>query len=212
MSTISKTILPSVYFGPIQWYSKLKLYDEILIEQHEHYIKQTWRNRCRIVGPNGIQDLVIPVHLSGNHTPMKEVKIDYDGIWQRQHWQSIRSAYGNSPFFDFYADYFSPFYESKKWENLVDYNSEISSLTIKLLKLNVKPTFTTEYFEAIENCNDYRGIISPKISIEQDEKFIPKRYVQVFEERHGFIPNLSVIDLLCCCGPASGEILSATKK
>ena len=200
-------LLPSVYFGPIQWYSKLFLYPEISIEQHEHYIKQTWRNRCRIAGPNGIQDLVIPVHLNGNHTPIKEVKIDYDGIWQRQHWQSIRSAYGNSPFFDYYAEYFSPFYEKKIWNKLVDYNSEIISLTLKLLKVNAKISPTTDYSDSIENCRDYRQLISPKKTIEEDPEFISKRYVQVFEERNGFLPNLSIIDLLCCNGPASREIL-----
>ncbi len=207
MINSSNIILPCVYLGPIQWYSKLLLHPEILIDQHENYVKQTWRNRCRIVGANGIQDLVIPIHLAGNHTPMNDVKINYDGIWQRQHWQSIRSAYGNSPFFDFYADYFSPFYESTRWENLIDYNSEILSITIRLLKLDVKISLTDEYFDAKDNATDFRKIISPKKTIEEDSDFSPKRYVQVFEERHGFIPNLSVIDLLCCCGSASKEII-----
>jgi hypothetical protein len=183
------------------------LSDKIIIEQHEHYIKQTWRNRCRIAAANGVQDLVIPVHLSGNHTPMNEVRIDYDGIWQRQHWQSIRSAYGNSPFFEFYADYFSPFYEKNNWDKLIDFNSEIFSVTMKLLKINPEFSFTTEYIPADENYIDNRNSISPKKSIEEDPDFMVKRYVQVFEERHGFIPNLSIIDLLCCCGPTSSEIL-----
>ncbi|HET6991846.1 MAG TPA: WbqC family protein, partial [Bacteroidia bacterium] len=148
------------------------------------------------------------VHLNGNHTPMNEMRIDYDGIWQRQHWQSIRSAYGNSPFFDFYADYFSPFYEKKIWEKLTDYNSELIKLSLKLLKMNSKIELTSEYFRSFENCADYRELISPKKTIEDDPEFIPKRYVQVFEERHGFIPNLSIIDLLCCNGPVSREILS----
>lgn len=212
MNMISRTILPCVYSGPVQWYSKLLLFPELQIETHENYIKQTWRNRCRIVGPNGIQDLVIPVHLSGNHTPMKDVKINYDGIWQRQHWQSIRSAYGNSPFFDFYADCFSPFYSQDKWENLIDYNSEFFAMTLKLLKIKVNYSFTNEFNPADENCADFRNLISAKKKTEEDLSFIPKRYVQVFEDRHGFIPNLSVIDLLCCVGPASSEILSASVK
>ena len=212
-----KVILASVYLGPIQWYSKLLQHDEIVIEQHEHYIKQTWRNRMRIVGPNarpndsvgrGVQDLVIPVHFR-NHMPMNEVTINYDEAWQRQHWQSIRSAYGNSPFFDFYADYFSPFYEknSSHPEKLVDYNDELLKLTLRLLKSDKKIIPSNEFIESPENCSDFRSLISPKIPIEEDPSFISKRYLQVFEDRHGFIPNLSIIDLLCCVGPASKEIL-----
>lgn len=204
---ISKAILSSTYLGPIQWYSKLLLHNEVVIDQHEHFQKQTWRNRCRIVGPNGIQDLIIPVHISGNHTPMNEVRIDYDGIWQRQHWQSIRSAYGNSPFFDFYADHFSPFYENRKWGKLIEFNSELLELSLKLLKLEVKLESTKEYVVSNDKVADFRNLISPKKSIQDDVDFKPNHYVQVFEERHGFIPNMSVLDLLCCCGPASREVI-----
>ena len=198
MNTSSKTILPSVYLGPISWYWKLFSADEILIEQHEHYHKQTFRNRCRIVGANGIQDLVIPVHAE-NHTPMHDVRIEYDGNWQRQHWQSIRSAYGNSPFFNFYADYFSPFYHNRKWEKLIDFNLELFFVTMKIMKAEKKINFTEEYFQLYENANDFRKSAEPKIEID----FVSKKYLQVFQERHGFISNPSIIDLLCCCGPDS---------
>jgi hypothetical protein len=202
----TRAILPSVYLGPIQWYSKLFLSDEIIIEQHEHYVKQTWRNRTRIIGANGTQDLVIPVH-ARNHTPMHEVEINYEEGWQRQHWQSIRSAYGNAPFFEFYADYFSPFYEKKSWVKLTDYNAELLQLTLKLLKLQKKISFTNEYEVLPEGVIDFRTLISPKVAAENDTAFMQQRYVQVFEERHGFIPVVSVIDLLCCEGPAGGKML-----
>jgi hypothetical protein len=201
----SPAILSSAYLAPLQWYSKLFQYDEIIIDQHEHYIKQTWRNRARIVSANGVQDLIVPVH-APNHTPMREVKINYDEAWQRQHWQSIRSAYGNSPFFNFYADYFSPFYETKKIKTLIEFNSEVLTVTLKLLKQKKKISFSEEFIGTTAD-HDFRSTISPKISIEEDSSFTPKRYLQVFEERHGFISNLSIIDLLCCAGPASGEIL-----
>jgi hypothetical protein len=207
MSNSSVTILPSVYLGPVQWHSKLFLFDEILIDESEHYQKQTWRNRCRIAGANGIQDLIIPVHLKGNHTPMNHVEIDYDGNWQRQHWQSIRSAYGNSPFFNFYADHFSSFYHEKKWEFLVDYNSYFMIAIMDALKWKSNIKFTRNYFSPTEIPADFRQIISPKKNAPQDLTFQPKRYVQVFEDRHGFIPNLSIIDLLCCCGPESKNYL-----
>lgn len=137
---------------------------------------------------------------------MCDVKINYEEDWQRQHWQSIRSAYGNSPFFDFYADYFSSFYEKKKYSHLLDYNTELLKLILKLLKLD-KKIILTETFVAPENEMDFRSLISPKVPIENDTSFQPKHYLQVFEDRHGFIPNVSIIDLLCCVGPASKEIL-----
>ncbi len=182
------------------------LHDELLIDQHEHYLKQTWRNRTRIAGPNGVQDLVIPVH-APNHTKMCDVKINYSESWQRQHWQSIRSAYGNSPFFNFYADYFSPFYASKKWENLLEYNIELLKLTLRLLKIQKAIILSAEFIPSTENRADYRSLISPKVSLKKDPTFNPKRYLQIFEERHGFVSNLSIIDLLCCVGPGSGDIL-----
>ncbi|MDQ3110496.1 MAG: WbqC family protein [Bacteroidota bacterium] len=204
--TASKIIFPSCYLAPVQWYSKLFQTDEITIEQHEHYVKQTWRNRARIIGANGIQDLIIPVH-ARNHMAMHEVEINYEEDWQRQHWQSIRSAYGNAPFFEYYADYFSPFYEKKNWIKLVDYNAELVQLTLKLLKLQKKIVFTEEYLKSSEGTIDFRSLISPKTDVKEDVSFKPQRYVQVFEERHGFIPTVSILDLLCCEGPASGEIL-----
>ena len=201
-----KVIFSTTYLGPISWYRKLLASTEVVLEHHEHYIKQTFRNRCRIAGPNGIQNLIIPVHKIENHTPINQITIDYDGNWQRQHWQSIRSAYGNSPFFDFYADYFSSFYENKKWEKLIDFNNELLKLTLKLLKCEKEIIFTKEFFPQYENANDLRNYFSS----EAYEKNLAdeKRYLQVFEDRHGFIPGLSIIDLLCCCGPESKKYLS----
>jgi hypothetical protein len=207
---LNNLILPSFYLPPLQWYSKLFFADEIIIERHEHYLKQTWRNRTRIIGANGVQDLVIPVS-APNHTSMKDVEINYSESWQRQHWQSIRSAYGNAPFFEYYADFFSPFYEKKQWTKLVDYNAELLQLTLKLLKLQKRISFTNEYEELPAGAIDYRTLISPKVPVEKDESFNPKRYVQVFGERHGFIPVVSIIDLLCCEGPAAGTILNTRK-
>lgn len=198
---LNAILLSSSYLGPVEWYAAFLSHDAT-IERYEHYVKQTWRNRARIAGPNGVQDLVIPVH-ARNHTPMHEVTINYTEAWQRQHWQSIRSAYGNSPFFDFYADHFSPFYEKRNWEKLLDYNTELLALTLRLLKQKQEIVFTNEFIASPTGAIDLRSLISPK----ENSSFAPKRYLQVFEERHGFIPNLSIIDLLCCTGPDSSEIL-----
>jgi hypothetical protein len=198
-------ILPSVYLGPLSWYDKLFRYPEIVVEKHEHYRKQTWRNRCRIAGPNSVQDLVIPLHHDGNHTPMHAVRIDYRQSWQAKHWRSITAAYANSPFFDFYAEKLAPFYEKREWEMLVDYNTALFSVTMDLLKRNVSWKFSDEYVTELPNTDDYRLSISPKA---KTSDFHPRRYVQVFEERHGFIPDLSIIDLLCCAGPEAGSFFT----
>ncbi|CAN5120145.1 WbqC family protein [soil metagenome] len=206
-----KILLPSVYLGTTQWYSKLIADKSLVIDQHEHYIKQTWRNRARIVGANGIQDLVIPVH-APNHTAMKEVMINYSEDWQRQHWQSIRSAYGNAPFFEYYADYFAPFYSSKKSDLLIDFNTELLKLTFRLLKLTKEIFFSESFIAENSDQTDLRILISPKKNPADDPEFISSEYMQVFNERHGFIPNVSIIDLLCCEGPAATEIILKSRK
>ncbi|TND08977.1 MAG: hypothetical protein FD123_1831 [Bacteroidetes bacterium] len=195
-------VLSSLYLAPLEYYAVLAAQDSVVIDLHEHFVKQTWRNRCRIAGPNGLQDLVIPVEKYANHTPAKDIRMSYHEQWQRLHWRSIKTAYGNSAFFEFYADYFSPFYEARKTELLSDFNREILELTLRLLKINCSISYSENFIETADA--DYREKISPKSHVLFSA--VP-RYAQVFEERHGFQQNLSVIDLLCCAGPESGRLL-----
>jgi hypothetical protein len=132
--TTSAAILPLTVLGPVQWYSKLLLHDDISIDLAEHYVKQTWRNRMRIDGANGSQDLSIPVHLPMHKTPMAEVRIDRHTHWQQQHWRAIVSAYGKSPYFEFYADYFEPIYSKPHPDLLIDFSLPLLDLSLKLLK------------------------------------------------------------------------------
>lgn len=197
-------LLSTAYFPSQSWFRAFLLEENPRIDKHEHYRKQSWRNRCRIVGPNGIQDLSIPVHLEGNHTPVKNVRIDYSEKWQQRHWGAIEAAYGQSAFFDFYADYFAPFYSQKKWEMLIDFNSEILNLLLRLTKNKRDWNFSEEFIPYSEN--DFRLILSPKI--QAPESFLINRsYIQVFQERHGFVNDLSMLDLLCCTGPQASEFL-----
>ena len=201
----SPALLSSTYFGPVNWYAKFFQFKNIVIERHENYIRQSWRNRCRIIGPNGIQDLVVPVH-ARNHTPVQEVEIDYSENWQKRHWGTIKAAYGQSPFFDFYKDKIAEFFTEKKTGYLIEHNTFILQKIFLLLKLNMNFSFTGNFEENPRHIADLRAIISPKTKF-QDENFIPIRYPQVFEERHVFVPGLSMLDLLFCCGPESKEIL-----
>jgi hypothetical protein len=189
-------ILSTAYLGPIQYYQKLKNYPACIIEHHENFIKQTFRSRCDIYSPNGILTLSIPLEKRNKRQTVKDVKISYEYNWQTLHWRSLESCYRRSPFFEYFEDDFRPFYEDKKFEFLIDLNEAIQQEVLSLLKLKPQYSFTSEYKSSYENADDFRNTISPKESLEKDSGFEPKTYSQVFEPRHGFIPNLSIVDLL----------------
>ena len=206
-----KVLLSSAYLGPIQYYSKLLQYRDIGMELNEHYLKQSYRNRCRILTSNGVQSLSIPV-AEGSNSKKKtsEVVISYDHPWQKLHWRAILSAYNNAPFFEYYADSLAPFYHEKNWKFLIDFNIEIQRVVLN--ELNLKCDFqVTETFippSGIQAADDFRYIIDPK-SIRQkaDTHFSPIVYMQVFQEKFGFTPNLSIVDLLFNEGPMAVDVL-----
>ena len=191
------------YLPPVSFFMKASHCNGILIEQHENYNRQTYRNRCRIPGPNGILTLSIPVrHQSGQKIPIREVLIDNREAWQRQHWRSITSAYNKSPFFLFYMDSFCQFYEDPA-ENLFDFNMGLLHLCLNLLKFNTDITFTQKFKEEGKYPNDYRFKLSPK----KDPPFALPVYPQVFSERYPFAPDMSIIDLLFNEGPLAANLL-----
>jgi hypothetical protein len=203
---MSTVILPTVYFGPIQYYSKLLKYEEALIEHHEHFPKQTFRNRCNIYGANGLLSLSIPLKKRGERTPVKDVRIAYDQPWQSLHWRSFQASYRSSPYFEFYEDDLAPFYE-KEYEFLLDFNTELHGLVCGLLKIdnNTKPT--EKYEKTYENADDLRDLISPKEDWKKDKDYEVKEYTQVFGSKYGFLPNLSIADLLFNEGPSAREFI-----
>jgi len=192
----SIAILPSAYLGPIQYFQKLKSYENCIMEHHEHLQKQTYRSRCDIYSPNGKLTLSIPLVHRNKRQAMKDVRISYEYNWQTIHWRSLESSYRRSPFFEYFEDDFRPFYETNSYEYLIDFNAAIQEKVLELLKLKPSVSFSKEYVEVMKNVDDYRMIISPKVNLEQDKFFVIKPYNQVFETRHGFIENLSIVDLL----------------
>ena len=205
-----KTIyLSSAYLAPVEYYSKLKAYDKIYIEQHDHYVKQTYRNRCNIAGPEGVLSLSVPIIRPD--TPkcaMKDIRISDHGNWRHLHWNAIESAYNNTPFFEYYKDDLRPFYENK-YTFLADFNEELRCKICELMDISPVVEHTTSYHtDFLPDEADYREVIHPKKDYtEVDKDFLPKPYYQVFESRHGFLPNLSVIDLLFNMGPESVLVL-----
>lgn len=196
-------LLPLVYAGNIAYYRQVKNHPVVQFEWYEHYVKQTYRSRCSIYGANGKLDLVIPVEKGKQgHRAMKEVKISYAERWQRIHWKSLESAYRTSPYFEYYEHHIVPFYE-KKIDYLVDFNTQLTEKLLNLLDLSVTATTTTEYQEKPENRLDLRHLADTTFEVK--ENFEP--YTQVFENKKGFIANLSVFDLLFNCGPHSHQYL-----
>lgn len=205
-----KTIyLSSAYLAPVEYYSKLKAYDKIYIEQHDHYVKQTYRNRCNVAGPEGVLSLSVPIIRPD--TPkcaMKDIRISDHGNWRHLHWNAIESAYNNTPFFEYYKDDLRPFYENK-YTFLADFNEELRCKICELMDISPVVEHTASYHtDFLPDEADYREVIHPKKDYtEVDKDFLPKPYYQVFESRHGFLPNLSVIDLLFNMGPESVLVL-----
>ena len=184
-------LLSTAYLAPIEYYVVLANSERILLEQHEYYQKQSYRNRCRIATANGIMDLSIPVDSAGK-TPIRDLRISDHNNWQTHHWRSIETAYNSSPFFEYYADDFRPFFE-KKWLFLWDFNLALFNKTLELLDIETKIELTEQYKpETSDNFLDLRATIHPKKEI----SLLLKPYYQVFETKFGFMPNMSIIDLL----------------
>lgn len=201
--------LSSAYLAPIEYYTKLLAYDKVYIEQYDHYIKQTYRNRCTIAAPDGELALSIPtVKPDTLKCPMRDIRISDHGNWRHLHWNAIESAYNHTPFFEYYKDDFRPFYE-KKYEFLADFNEELCHLVCSLIDMQPQIERTHEYhIEFTSDEKDFRERIHPKKDFHlEDSAFFPQPYYQVFQEKLGFLPNLSIIDLLFNMGPESLLIL-----
>ena len=209
--TCPMNLLPLTYLGNVQYYTKL-CFSPCIIDPHEHFVKQSFRNRCEIFGTNGPISLTVPVVKQPNDSKasLRDTRIDPSKRWQHRHWESIRSAYGQSPYFEFYGEYFAPFYE-RKYAFLFDLNLELTQLLLRLLDSDAKIVFTERYLlpeELNVGTLDFRHALSPKPRLHRpDPHFAPQPYCQVFAERFPFLPNLSMIDLLFCEGPEARNVL-----
>lgn len=204
ITDLKKILLSTAYLAPIEYYGSIVNADNVTIEQEEHYVKQTYRNRCMIATANRIQVLTIPViKVDGNHTKIKDVQITYAEKWQMIHWRAILSAYSHSPYFLYYKNLLEPFY-FKKFKYLFDLNFQLQEEILNILEVEKKIIFTESFEVNTGNESlDLRNSFQPKIK--SPKNFPP--YIQVFAEKFDFFPNLSIIDLLFNEGPAAIDYL-----
>ena len=199
------TILSSHYFPCIAYFALLLKEETTLIDLGAHFIKQSYRNRCVIYSANGKLALSIPV-LKKNKTSLKEVLLDSKSDWRKSHWKSISSAYNSSPFFEFYEDDLKEVFFSE-YKTLAELNTALLKHLCKEIKLCLNLEFSNEYVNTTNSLNDYREALDAKKTYLEAENY--PRYIQIFEEKHGFIKNLSILDLLFHEGP---ETLNYLKK
>ena len=208
MPTQTTVLLSTAYLAPVEYYTKLLAYDRIRIEQYDHYQKQTYRNRCTIASPSGPLALTVPtVKPSTLKCFTRDIRISDHGNWRHLHWNALESAYNHTPFFEYYKDDFRPFYE-QRYEFLTDFNEALCRLVCSLIDFSPSLERTADYMVQPPDTDDFRERIHPKKDFRtEDPAFQPCPYYQVFQEKLGFLPNLSIIDLLFNMGPESLLVL-----
>ena len=197
------TILPLAYLPSVEYFAHL-LHGDCIVDSGEHFVKRTERNRTRILASEGVMELTVPVqHANRPRQPVRDVRIDYAKRWQHQHWGALTACYKGSPYFDFYADEFAPFYR-REYEFLRDFNTAILERLCVLLQIPM-PAFSENYITASPDDTDLR----PK---HRTQAFVAEPYIQVFADRLPFSPNLSVIDLLFAEGNGARAVLARSRQ
>lgn len=201
-----ETLLSTAYFPPADYFSLVATSRNVLIETEENYHKQTYRNRCIIMGAGGPLQLVVPVLRGSFHkTAIKDLRIDNSRRWRDLHLRGITSSYASAPFYEFYFDIISGVI-SKPHNYLLDLNKDAFDAMCGAIGLTLQAGRTARFELAGIRKNDYRYCITPKEpSGVPGYTFVP--YIQVFSERHGFIPRLSIIDILLNNGPGTRALL-----
>lgn len=205
-----KALIELQYLPSIAYFSVLRSSENIIIEKFEHFIKQSYRNRCHILTAQGIQRLIVPITSKHGKVLITDVRIDYSQKWLNNHWRTIESAYRNAPFFEFYADDLR-LTLFKEHNFLYDLNFELLTICLRWLKLDVTIQETMAY-EKIPSGSviDARNVIQAKKTEQLTPYFRPVTYAQVFGNT--FAEGLSLIDLVFCEGPNACNVVAASAK
>lgn len=207
MNMPKSALIDLQYLPSLEYFAVLFKYDKIIIEKEEHFVKQTFRNRCEILSANKVEKLSVPVIGGRKKIKMKDIQIDHDQRWQKDHWRAIQSAYGRAPFYEFFAHYFEPFFQ-KQEKFLYDFNISLLTLCLKLLQKKIIFEETREFIKSPMNdqTEDLRSETSPKTGYKSNKHYTPVSYPQVFGKN--FVANLSIIDLLFCEGPNAKTLVT----
>lgn len=210
---MSQLYLATAYWAPISYYTAIYRHGGAVIEQCDSYVKQTYRNRCKIVAAQGIQLLTVPVEKPTTpHATMRDIRISDHGNWRHLHASAIASAYGSSPFYEYYADDINHFYE-QRYDFLLDYNMAQIACVCDWLGIQPHIRRSDNYLDPnTPGIIDLREAIHPKHPDQARlAPYMPGRYYQVFQSKHGFIADVSILDLLCNMGNESLLILSGIR-
>lgn len=209
---MSKLYLGTAYWAPISYFTALYRHGGAVIEQYDSYIKQTYRNRCNIIGAQGVQALTIPIEKPAPHTIMRDVRISEHGNWRHLHRTAIASAYGSSPFYEYYADDINRLYE-QRYEYLVDYNCAQIECVCRWLDITLDVQRSNDYLRKDSaDIIDMREVIHPKHpSTDILCNYLPRPYYQVFASRYGYIQDVSILDLMCNMGNESLLVLAGKR-
>jgi hypothetical protein len=203
----TELIIDLHYLPNLDFITGFLKFDRVWLEAHEHYQKQSYRNRCYIVTAHKVDALAVPVQQGTHHHPIREVRIDNSQPWAVRHWRSLQAAYGKAPFFEYYAPELEPVYQ-KEWEFLFDLNKELLTICLKLLSIRTPVNLTDCYVKSPKvGVFDARSALKSRNRQGSPLFYSPVPYQQNFGP--DFVPNVSVIDLLFCQGPAARDVLTA---
>jgi hypothetical protein len=207
-SIVNSALIEVQYLPPLSYFSALRGYQGVVVEKHEHYEKQTYRNRCYINSAQGREILIVPVTAKHGKTSTGEVRIDYGQKWLNNHWRTIQTAYGKAPFFEYYAEDLHDIL-FRKVDLLYDLNLALLTMCLKWLKWNMPIRETLAYDQNVgAGVTDLRSAITPKKSGSVGKFYKPAVYHQVFGNK--FVENLSLIDLVFCEGPGAWDTIQAS--
>lgn len=201
-------LIESQYLPPISYFTAIQDVAQLIIEKYEHFVKQSYRNRCYINTTQGKEMLTIPLTAKHGKVRICDVRIDYSQKWLNNHWRTLESAYNSAPFFEYYADELNSIL-FKKFTFLYDLNYELLSLCLKWLKLKIDVRESAMFEEMPSlSVQDMRNIINAKNPAGSNKYYKPVEYNQVFGNM--FVKNLSLVDLIFCTGPSACKLVQVS--